>query len=123
LRGAEYRRRNPGFGFRRADPEASMFEPRVAIATADGRYLPVDEIGVPQGSLWRLYGTPGVDAELAHLRAALRPDDDALELVPILAGLARSAAVPIELQPIAALFDHRDGRVRLRALDGYVAGA
>jgi hypothetical protein len=121
LRGREYRRRNPGFGFRSGADVPEFFEPRIAIATADGRYFPVDEIGVPQASLWRIYGTLGLDAELAHLRAALRPSDDAIELVPILAALARHPDAVADAAAIARLFEHADGRVRLRALDGYVA--
>jgi len=124
LAGLGYRRSVPGFA-ERAE-QVGEFVPRMAIATADGRFLPVDEIGVPQGSLWRLYATPGADQGdqdqvVAHLRGALRPDDDAIELVPILAALAGQPGARAARDPIAALFGHRDGRVRLRALDGYLA--
>jgi hypothetical protein len=121
LRGREFHDAQPGFAPGRELDAMSPFEPRVAIATADGRFLLVDEIGVPQASLWRLYGKLDAEAELAHLRAALRPEDDAIELVPILAGLARHPDAGAELDSVAPLFSHRDGRVRLRALDGHVA--
>jgi hypothetical protein len=121
LRGSEFRRVNPGFAPPRVLDDMTYFEPRIAIATADGRFLPVDEIGVPQASLWRLYGSLDPDAELAHLRAALSSGDDAIELIPILAALARHPGGGAELGSIAPLFAHADGRVRLRALDGYVA--
>jgi hypothetical protein len=121
LRGLEYRQHNPGFAFRHAPDPDMVFEPRIAIVSAEGRILPVDEIGLPQASLWRLYGTLGVDAELAQLRTALQPVDDAIELVPTLAALARHPNARPALAGVAGLFEHADGRVRLRALETYVA--
>lgn len=123
LRGAELPVGTPGFAYSDDHEPRDGFEPRIAIATADGRFLPVDELGVPQGSLWRLYGTLDRDAEQAHLRAALRPGDDAIELVPILAAIARAPGSSDAHESIAALFDHPDGRVRLRSLASYVATA
>jgi hypothetical protein len=121
LRGLEYRQRNPGFAFRDEPEQDIAFEPRIAIVSVEGRVLPVDELGLPQASLWRMYGTLGVDAELDHLRAALQSSDDAIELVPMLAALARHPNARSALAGIAGLFAHPDGRVRLRALDAYVA--